>query len=52
LWALAFLTISEQFNYHGVSLSASHPTPNLEDQGIPLYLALTPRPVWPVWPYQ
>jgi hypothetical protein len=34
-----------------VRLLASRPTPNLEDQGIPLRLA----PTWPVrhgWPYQ
>jgi hypothetical protein len=52
LWALAFLRISEQFNFYGVRLSASRPTPNLEDQGIPLRLAPTPRPVQPGWPYQ
>jgi hypothetical protein len=34
--------ISEQFNFYGVRLSASRPTPNLEDQGIPLRLAPTP----------
>jgi hypothetical protein len=27
LWALAFLRISEQFNFYGVRLSASRPTP-------------------------
>jgi hypothetical protein len=39
---LLFLRISEQFNFYGVRLLASRPTPNLEDQGIPLYLAPTP----------
>jgi hypothetical protein len=33
--------VSQQFNFYGVML-ASRPTPNLEDQGIPLYLAPTP----------
>jgi hypothetical protein len=41
LWALAFLRISEQFNFYGVRSSALCPTPNLEDQGIPLRLAPT-----------
>jgi hypothetical protein len=31
-----------QFNYYGVRLLASLPTPNLGDQGIPLCLAPTP----------
>jgi hypothetical protein len=52
LRALAFLTISEQFNFYSLWLSASLPTPNLEDQVIPLQLAPTPRPVRPGWPYQ
>jgi hypothetical protein len=43
LWALAFLRISEQFNFYGVRLSTSRSTPNLEDQGIPLRLAPTPN---------
>jgi hypothetical protein len=47
LWALAFLRISEQFNFYGVGLLASRPTPNLEDQCIPLRLAPTPWPVRP-----
>jgi hypothetical protein len=34
--------VSEQFSFYGVRLLASHPTPNLEDQGIPLHLAPTP----------
>jgi hypothetical protein len=34
--------VSEQFSFHGVRLSASCPTPNLEDQGISLCLAPTP----------
>jgi hypothetical protein len=33
-------------------LLVSRPTPNLEDQGIPLRLAPTTRPVRPGWPYQ
>jgi hypothetical protein len=40
------------FNFYGVRLSASSQTPNLENQGIPLHLAPTPRPVRPGWPYQ
>jgi hypothetical protein len=32
---------SEQFSFYGVRLLASRPTPNLEDQGIPLRLAPT-----------
>jgi hypothetical protein len=35
-----------------VRLLASHPTPNLQDQCIPLHLAPTPRHVRPEWPYQ
>jgi hypothetical protein len=34
--------VSQQFNIYGVRLLASRPTPNLEDQGIPLHLAPTP----------
>jgi hypothetical protein len=34
--------VSQQYNFYGVSLLASHPTPNLEDQGIPLCSASTP----------
>jgi hypothetical protein len=34
--------VSEQFSFYGVRLVASRPTPNLEDQGIPLRLAPTP----------
>jgi hypothetical protein len=30
------------FSFYGVRLLASCPTPNLEDQGIPLHLAPTP----------
>jgi hypothetical protein len=43
---------SEQFSFHGVRLLVSRPTPNLEDQGIPLRLASTPWPVRYGWPYQ
>jgi hypothetical protein len=32
---------SEQFSFYGVRLLASRPTPNLEDQSIPLRLAPT-----------
>jgi hypothetical protein len=35
-----------------VRLLASHPTPNLEDHGIPLHLAPTPWPVQYGWSYQ
>jgi hypothetical protein len=35
-----------------VRLSVSRPTPNLEDQCIPLRLAPTSWPVRPGWPYQ
>jgi hypothetical protein len=34
--------IYEQFSFYGVRLLVSRPTPNLEDQGIPLRLAPTP----------
>jgi hypothetical protein len=34
--------VPEQFSFYGVRLLASRPTPNLEDQGIPLRLARTP----------
>jgi hypothetical protein len=33
--------VPEQFSFYGVRLLASRPTPNLEDQGIPLRLAPT-----------
>jgi hypothetical protein len=33
---------SEQFSFYGVRLLVSRPTPNLEDQGIPLRLPPTP----------
>jgi hypothetical protein len=35
-----------------VRFSAPRPTPNLEDQCIPLRLAPTLWPVRPGWPYQ
>jgi hypothetical protein len=38
LWGLAFLRISEQFNFYGMRLPASRLPPNLEDLGIPLWL--------------
>jgi hypothetical protein len=41
-----------QFTFYGVRLLASRPTPNLEDQGIPLRLAPTPWPVRHGCPYQ
>jgi hypothetical protein len=34
--------VPEQFSFYGVRLLLSRPTPNLEDQGIPLRLASTP----------
>jgi hypothetical protein len=34
--------VPEQFSFYGVRLLASRPTPNLEDQCIPLRLAPTP----------
>jgi hypothetical protein len=34
--------VSEHFSFYGVRLLVSRPTPNLEDQGIPLRLASTP----------
>jgi hypothetical protein len=34
--------VPEQFSFYSVRLLASPPTPNLEDQGIPLRLAPTP----------
>jgi hypothetical protein len=37
--------VPEQFIFYSVRLLASRPTPNLKDQGIPLCLAPTPRPV-------
>jgi hypothetical protein len=33
--------VPEQFSFYGVRLLDSRPTPNLEDQGIPLRLAPT-----------
>jgi hypothetical protein len=34
--------VPEQFSFYGVRLLASRPTPNTEDQDIPLLLAPTP----------
>jgi hypothetical protein len=34
--------VPEQFSFYGVRLLVSRPTPNLEDQGIPLRVAPTP----------
>jgi hypothetical protein len=34
--------VPEQFTFYGVGLLVSRPTPNLEDQGIPLRLVPTP----------
>jgi hypothetical protein len=34
--------VPEEFSFYGVRLLVSRPTPNLEDQGIPLRLAPTP----------
>jgi hypothetical protein len=44
--------VPEQFNFYGVRLLVSSPTPNLEDQGIPLRLAPTPWTVRHGCPYQ
>jgi hypothetical protein len=37
--------VSDQLSFYGVRLLASRPTPNLEDQGMPLRLTPTPWPV-------
>jgi hypothetical protein len=37
--------VPEQFSFYGVRLLVSRPTPNLEDQDIPLRLA----PTCPAW---
>jgi hypothetical protein len=42
LYSDADCLVSEQFNFYGVRLMVSRPTPKLEDQGIPLRLAPTP----------
>jgi hypothetical protein len=42
LYSEADCLISEQFSFYDLRLLASRPTPNLEDQGIPLRLAPTP----------
>jgi hypothetical protein len=34
--------VPDEFSFNGVRLLASRPTPNLEDQGLPLRLAPTP----------
>jgi hypothetical protein len=34
--------VSERLSFYGVRYLASRPTPNLEDQGVPLRLATTP----------
>jgi hypothetical protein len=34
--------VPEQFSFYGVRMLVSRPTPNLEDQDIPLLLAPTP----------
>jgi hypothetical protein len=39
--SVADYLVPEQFSFYGVRLLASRPTPNLEDQGIPLPLAPT-----------
>jgi hypothetical protein len=51
-FSIGVCLVSEQFNFYGVGLSASRPTPNLEDQGIPLRLAPTHWLVQHGWPYQ
>jgi hypothetical protein len=42
LYSEADCFVSEQFSFYNVRLSASRPTPNLEDQDIPLSLVPTP----------
>jgi hypothetical protein len=42
LYSEADYVVSKQFSFYGVRLLASRPTPNLEDEGIPLRLAPTP----------
>jgi hypothetical protein len=42
LYSKADCLVSEQFSFYYVRLLASCPTPNPEDQGIPLRLAPTP----------
>jgi len=37
--------------FYGVGMLASHPTPHLEDQGIPFCLSHHPWPVWHGRPY-
>ena len=41
-----------KYIFYGVRLSATRPTPNLEDQGIPFCLGHHPRPIWHGRPYQ
>jgi hypothetical protein len=38
----AHYLVPEQLSFYGVRLLVSRPTPNLEDQGIPVRLAPTP----------
>jgi hypothetical protein len=38
----AYYLVPEQLSFYGVSLLVSRPTPDLEDQVIPLRLAPTP----------
>jgi hypothetical protein len=40
--SVADYLVPEQFYFYGVRLLVSRPTPNLDDQGIPLCLAPTP----------
>jgi hypothetical protein len=42
LYSEADCLVSEQFSFYCVRLLASRPTPNLEDQSIPLRLAPAP----------
>jgi hypothetical protein len=50
-WLSDYL-VPEQFSFYGVKLLASRPSPNLEDQGIRLYLAPTSWPARHGCPYQ
>jgi len=47
-----FRYFSTNISFYGVRLSASRPTPNLEDQSIPFCLGHHLWPVWHVTPYE
>jgi hypothetical protein len=52
LYSEADCLVSEQSSFYGVILLALRPTSNLEGQGVPLRLALTPWPGRHGWSYQ